>query len=781
MSTVSTNTATRPSSVWIVAPWWDLVYLVGSPVLIVPVVLILLRFWLTPEQVSLAVISFASLGHHLPGFMRAYGDAELFRRFRLRFLLVPPLVFFIAILFSPPVWLAESLRLPWKRLHGLELVLLFWGTWHGLMQTYGFLRIYDIRRGIVDRLSAWLDFLLCFWVFLVGVVFSDARVFGIAKGMWESGLPLFGPHWLDWLRIAVGFTGLGVLIAYLVNLARQHRAGFPVCWVKLLLIGITGWFYWYTGRLSVNVLVGIAMFEIYHALQYDAIVWIYNRRLFQRAGESFGPLGFMFRDRWTMLGLYLGAIAAYSSVRFFTVDANAYIFSGNSEFAYQLLVAAFVTSSLLHFYFDGFIWKVSERKTQVNLVDTPLGDTWQLSIPGTVHAAKWAGLLAIVAGLLISERSYLRNQPAGDQLRLAALAALTPRLPECHALLARDALKRGDAPTAIEHSRQALELRRGSHNAHADLGLAYLLDRQYSQAKAQFQAATAIAPREWSHHCDLGAALSKLGEFEAAEQEMQIAMQLGSDGSEPAEQLALFYLERNRTADAERILAQIAARFPESLMGELGKILLLNRRGEHREAVELASFLVAGNPSNWQVLLALGSSLNAAGEPQQALTPLERAVSLNPQSAEVFYQLGLSQFLLGTHERAVWALEQALKREPNHFAAQLQLANTYYVLGTVELAAKAYQRALGISPANPVASANLGGLLAQLGDFAEARRIYQAALAQHPDNPQLNYNLGLLLWQQGEEVESRKLLHRAEELGIQLSPEIKTAISSPAR
>ena len=166
-------------------------------------------------------------------------------------------------------------------------------------------------------------------------------------------------------------AGLVILTAYIMNLVRQHRAGQPVSWIKLLLIGTTGWFYWYTGRLSVNVLIGIAMFEIYHAVQYYAIVWVYNRRLLQRAGDHFGFLGFLFSDRWTMLGLYLAAIGAYSSIRFFTVDANAYIFSGTSEDAYQWLVALFVTSSFLHFYFDGFIWKVSERKTQENLTDQP--------------------------------------------------------------------------------------------------------------------------------------------------------------------------------------------------------------------------------------------------------------------------------------------------------------------------------------------------------------------------------------------------------------------------
>ena len=747
--------------------------MVVTPVLIVPVVLILVRQLLTPEQVSLAVISFASLGHHLPGFMRAYGDRELFWRYPWRFLLVPPLVFALALLFTPPTWLAEQLHIPWKHLHGLELVLLVWGTWHGLMQTYGFMRIYDIKRGVHDRWSARLDHWLCLAVFIAGVVFSDARVFGIAKAMWDSGLPIFGPEWLERARLVVGVAGLLILAAYVVNLANQYRAGQPISWIKLLLIGTTGWFYWYTGRLSVNVLIGIAMFEIYHAVQYYAIVWIYNRKLFERAGDRFGFLGFLFSDRWTMLGLYLAAIGAYSSIRFFTVDANAYIFSSTSENAYQWLVAVFVTSSFLHFYFDGFIWKVSERKTQENLTDLPDAAAPPLiSVGAMAHAGKWAILLAIVASLLLAERRHLDEPQSRDFQRLAALAALTPNLPECNALLCRDALSRGDAATAIAFGEEALALRERSHAAHSDLGLAYLLGGRLDEARKHFEIATKIAPDQWSHHCDLGTALARLGDSERAEAELETAVRLAPQELEPYEQLAEFYLQQNRTTDAAKLYELIAENFPTSLTGELGKILLLNRQGKHHEAVELASFLAAGNSHNWQVLLALGASLNAAGDPERGLAPLKQAIKLRPNSAEAQYQLGLAQFQLGQYPRTLVSLSRALKLDPRHFAAQLQLANTYYVLGEVDAALEAFQKALDLRPGDAMVSANYGGLLAQLGMAEEAEKVYLEALAKHSESQQLNYNLGILLWQKGDKAEAKKRILQAEKLGMQLPAEV---------
>jgi Flp pilus assembly protein TadD len=754
-------------------------YVVITPLAIVPVVLILVRQFLTPEQVSLAVISFASLGHHLPGFMRAYGDRELFRRYPWRFLAVPPLVFAVALLFSPPAWLANALHLPWKHLHGLELILLVWGTWHGLMQTYGFMRIYDVKRGVSDRWSARLDHWLCLMVFVAGVVFSDARVFAIAKAMWESGIPVFGPQWLAWMRLAVGVVSLLVLATYVVNLVRQVRSGQAISWVKLLLIGTTGWFYWYTGRLSVNVLIGIAMFEIFHAIQYYAIVWVYNRRLFQRAGEKFGPLGFLFSDRWTMLGFYLAAIGAYSSIRFFTVDANAYIFSGTNEDAYQWLVALFVTSSFLHFYFDGFIWKVSERKTQENLVDTPLESSPAiLAVPGFAHAAKWAVLLAIMASLLLAEHARLRNPTQNDLRKLAALAVLTPDLPECQAMLCRDALSRGDAETAIAFGEKAVMNREDSHTAHADLGLAYLQGNRLNEAKQQFAEAVRIAPDQWAHHCDLGIVLAKLGDDEHAEAELKLAAEMAPGMPEPHEELAEFYLERNRNQEADELYNLIGERFPNSLNGELGRIALLNRQGKFADAIERAKFLSAGHADDWRVMLTLGSSLNASGAAADALAPLERAIVLRPQSAEARYQLALAQFRLGQYPMTLASLTKALQLDPKHFAAQIQLANTYYMLGEVDTALQAFQKALDIRPGDPTASANYGGMLAQLGMPEEAEKVYRQSLANHGDSQQLNFNLGILLWQRGDKAEAKQFIRHAEELGMQLPPDVKAAIET---
>src|SRR5215510_13797129 len=87
-----------PVSTWILDPWRDFVLIVGVPFIILPAI------WLAenrfrPEQIYLFVASFGAVGHHLPGMMRAYGDRQLFERFKFRFVLAPILLVAACLIF----------------------------------------------------------------------------------------------------------------------------------------------------------------------------------------------------------------------------------------------------------------------------------------------------------------------------------------------------------------------------------------------------------------------------------------------------------------------------------------------------------------------------------------------------------------------------------------------------------------------------------------------------------------------------------------------------------
>ena len=133
----------RPK-LWILDSWRDLILYVGTPLLLLPAFALAQARW-SPQDIYLFVAAFGAMGHHLPGMIRAYGDRALFERFKWRFILAPLFLLAVCVAFF------------WWDLKGILLVVFFWGVWHGLMQTYGFLRIYDAKVGSVSRLTARLQ------------------------------------------------------------------------------------------------------------------------------------------------------------------------------------------------------------------------------------------------------------------------------------------------------------------------------------------------------------------------------------------------------------------------------------------------------------------------------------------------------------------------------------------------------------------------------------------------------------------------------------------------
>src|SRR5213592_2347725 len=171
--------ATKPS-LWILDRWRDLVLFVGTPVVLIPIFTAAQARW-SAQDIFLFVGAFGAMGHHLPGMIRAYGDRALFDRFKVRFMVAP------VVLLAVCVW--SSIY----NIQAIQLVALAWGIWHGMMQTYGFCRIYDAKASAKAAARAKIDLALCFAWFLAAVILSPMRFRTCLDLYYESGGPVISP------------------------------------------------------------------------------------------------------------------------------------------------------------------------------------------------------------------------------------------------------------------------------------------------------------------------------------------------------------------------------------------------------------------------------------------------------------------------------------------------------------------------------------------------------------------------------------------------------------
>ena len=507
-------------SLWILDPWRDLVLIVGAPLIILPALwLVEARF--RPDQIYVFVASFGAVGHHLPGMMRAYGDRFLFERFKYRFVLTPLLVGGTCLLFAV------------RELNALVLVAYLWGVWHGLMQTYGFLRIYDSKVGSVSRRTARFDSAMCITWFGAAVLLSPTRMARILTDYYRAGGAVVSPAIVGgvtnaWL-MATALATLG-FVGHLVYDLVRGKTQSPA---KLSLIVTSVAFWWYSNVVVSNMLVGIALFEIFHDVQYLTIVWIFNLNRVDRNPGVGRFTRFLFRRSWGLAGLYIGLIAAYGSLNLVPPWLSSQALS-------RSLTGLLTASALLHFYYDGFIWKVREPSVRESLGLSgasarpfesgrvapslvggrpaqarrssgaqPIGPSGPAP---WAHGLKWAAFVVPVAWLGFAEMRGAMQALERDRRIVQAV----PRSAEARNNLGGALLVRGEVGEAIEQLQEALRLNPQHAEAHSNLGVALARRGRTLEAIDHYREALRLDPRQTQAYSNLGNALLQQGQVREA-------------------------------------------------------------------------------------------------------------------------------------------------------------------------------------------------------------------------------------------------------------------------
>jgi hypothetical protein len=149
-------------------------------------------------------------------------------------------------------------------------------------------------------------------------------------------------RYLTW---AILVAGTLLLIAYVYTHWLMHRRGHRVSPLKVYLVASTGLCSIYTWGFNSW---GEAFFimNLFHAVQYLALVWaMEKRRIMSRLRVSESP-----RGKLMALAVFLGAVSAYG--------LGAELLDPD----FKTLWALTMVVSLMHFWYDGFIWSVARKQ-----------------------------------------------------------------------------------------------------------------------------------------------------------------------------------------------------------------------------------------------------------------------------------------------------------------------------------------------------------------------------------------------------------------------------------
>jgi Flp pilus assembly protein TadD len=619
--TVPDAPATAPrKSLWILDSWRDLILYVGTPLLLVPAFALAQARW-HPQDIYLFVAAFGALGHHLPGMIRAYGDRALFQRFKWRFI------------FAPVFLLATCVAFFWWDLKGILLVLFFWGVWHGLMQTYGFCRIYDAKTGTFDALTRRLDFAMCLIWFATAVALSPYRLSDTLDAYYMSGGPFIPP---DMLRMGQGLilsAAVAVSVLFAFHFIRTWIAGSRASPVKLALLITSIAFWWYCNNLVGNILVGIALFEVFHDVQYLSLVWIYNRNRVEKDSNIGGFMRFVFRRSGSLVGLYVGLVFAYGSLAF--INDNLGI-----DTVKRILTGVVTASTLLHFYYDGFIWKVRERSTRQSL--GLAGGTADVSLGGVLpgwawHGLKWVAIFVVPLGALWFWQTHHLSVP--EIQRRAWIVADVPGSAKPHFDYGSTLQKEGRLDEAVEQYKIALRFNPNHAEAHMNLGVALSAQAKFDAALPHMETAVRLQPNNGGFHLLCGNLLHRIGRIDEAAFHFETGARL-----------------KPYSADAHYGYAAFlaAAGKNDEYIGELRKVIRLN-------------------PNHLYAHLRLGDALFAKGDIEEAKKHYLAALRADPSLTVAYNNLGRVYLSQGQISQAVVQFSEALRLNPGYKEAEENL------------------------------------------------------------------------------------------------------------
>ncbi len=362
--------ATAPAPQWHVSPIVDtLAYHLSWAWILIP-----LAFVGDDQNVDYRLLFALVLGinfaHRHFGLPYAYLDRQVFTEHHRRLVYVPLVL--LGLLAATPLFLDKQVGGDFGRtfVNTAVFVAAMWNFWHTPMQKFGILRLYLAKSGLPPerRTPPWVDRLLvlCWFPLLftyIGPTYK-ALIFKYGGSVAPYTRPLIAfmeRH--SWLLLTPSILlVVGAIAAFLIYEWRANRLR---SWPRLSMgLGTTLGFSALLWAHPVKAYIALAFS---HAVEYMVFVWAFQRRRYSGPDAAPGVMRTLLRRPlafYLVLGVGLSAVAMgeYFWARKVVPGVEPLRFGGLSVRQWFFYYAAY--ESMIHFYTDGFLWKMRSRAVQ---------------------------------------------------------------------------------------------------------------------------------------------------------------------------------------------------------------------------------------------------------------------------------------------------------------------------------------------------------------------------------------------------------------------------------
>jgi Tfp pilus assembly protein PilF len=382
-----------------------------------------------------------------------------------------------------------------------------------------------------------------------------------------------------WLVITIVITAVYVIRT--LATIRQEQSPNPL---KFVFIAVTFIYLSYTTGVAERPLMGLALFESWHDIQYLAIVWAFNLNRTRQSPEAGPFIRFLFRPRAALVLTYVAVCLAFGSL------THAWTLFKDDR-VIRVVVSLVTATGMLHYYMDSFIWKIREKETSQALgveANAAAGRVLPLIPAWARHMALWL-LFAIPAGLFFFAESKGNAAPQSEIYERVVEAF--PDSPMTHYQMARELQEMGRLREARQHYEKALSVAPNMLPAHIFLGVLLSDQHELGAAKEHFERALLMDPNNAEVHNNLGIILDEQGNLPGARVHLQRAIALDPGYALAHTNLGIVLAKTGDTKTALDELETALRLDPEQYMAHnsLGELLVKEeKRGEAQSHFEQA-------------------------------------------------------------------------------------------------------------------------------------------------------------------------------------------------
>lgn len=321
-----------------------------------------------------------------------------------------------------------------------------------------------------------------------------------------------------------------------------------------------------------------------------------------------------------------------------------------------------------------------------------------------------------------------------------------------------------DAAFALEQQGRNLEaesawqqiLARKPNDAEAYAHLGFLESRQhhYHRAVAFYRKASALDPSMPALQMNLGLALFKAGQLNAAAHVFEPMLKSAAPDSSDAQRLRILLgMAWYGVGDYARAVPYLRAamtRDPRNLPYRLVLAQSCLRSKQYQCVLNVYHQILLLNAESAEADMLAGEALDEMRDHPGAIKQFRAAVKADPSEPDVHFGLGYLLWCQNQFDQAAQQFQLEIDNSPNDAQALAYLADSYVRLNRPQMARPILAKALQLNPRQELPYLDSGILDAVAGHQMDALREFKQAARLSPDDVQVHWRLARLYKSMGK-------------------------------